>query len=150
MQRCVSQDEVGGTGDERNDEGVGVQAGGSAGELRSGGLGSTASGLDDGSVTCAVRASDGGSSVAGRRDGAGRVGDRVGGRAGHGDGVDAVDSRGDVDGSVVGLSISSEDAGDEREEEDDDGLEGAHGDWRCGLVLVLISSPKGFQMKVMF
>jgi hypothetical protein len=129
MQRCVSQDKVGGTGDERNDKSVDVQAGGSAGELGGGGLGSTASGLDDSSaVAGGVGASDGGSGVGGRRDGAGLVGDRVRGGALHGDSVDTVDSRGDVDGSVVGLRLSSEDAGDEREEEDNDSLEGAHFD----------------------
>lgn len=131
MQRCVSQDEVRGTGDERDDKSVDVQAGGSASELGSGRLGSaaSASGLDGSSAVAGrVGASDGGSSVAGRRDGAGLVGDRVGGRALHGNSVDAIHSRGDVDGSVVRLSISSEDAGDEREKEDNDGLEGAHFD----------------------
>ena len=54
----------------------------------------------------------------------------VGGNAGrssarHGDSVDAVDSGGEVDSGVV--LVSSENAGDEREEEDEDGLEGAHG-----------------------
>jgi hypothetical protein len=131
MQRCVSQDEVGGTGDKRNDEGVDIQAGGSAGELGGGRLGSaaSASGLDGSSAVAGrIGASDRGSGVAGRRDGAGLVGDGVGGGALHGDSVDAVDSRGDVDGSIVGLRLSSEDAGDEREEEDNDGLEGAHFD----------------------
>lgn len=128
--RCVSQDEVGNTGGERNDEDVGVQAGCGAGELGSRGLGYAASGLDDSAVGAdgAVGAGDRGCGVAGRRDGAGLVGDIAGGRARHGDGVDAVDSRGNVDGSVVGLSVGSEDAGDKREEEDNDGLEGTHGD----------------------
>lgn len=126
--QSVSQDKVGGTGDERNDEGVDVQAGGSASELGGSRLGSTAGRLDGSSAIAGrVGGSDGRSGVAGRRDGAGLVGDRVGGGARHGDGVDAVDSRGDVDGSVVRLRLS-ENAGDEREEEDNDGLEGAHVD----------------------
>lgn len=90
--------------------------------------GGAAGGLDDSAVGGAVGASDRGRSVGGRGDGAGRVGDRAGSRARHGDGVDAVDGRGHVDGSVVGLSLSSEDAGDKREEEDNDSLEGAHVD----------------------
>lgn len=122
----ASQDEVANAGGERSDESRRVQVGGGAGELRGGGAGDAAGGLDDGAVG-AVGASDRGCGVAGRRDGAGRVGGAAGGRAGHGDSVDAVDSRSDVDSSVVGLSLSGEDAGDKREEEDNDGLEGAHG-----------------------
>ena len=127
----TSQDEVAKTGGERGDKRGRVQAGCCAGELGGGGAGDAAGGLDDSAVGAgdagAVGASHGGRGVAGRRDGAGRVGDRAGRRAGHGDSVDAVDSGGDVDGSVVGLSVSSEDAGDERKKEDNDGLERAHG-----------------------
>ena len=43
-------------------------------------------------------------------------------------GAGSAGGRGHVDGSVVGLGLSSEDAGDKREEEDNDGLEGAHVD----------------------
>ena len=125
--KSVSQDKVANTGGERDDESVGVQAGCCAGELGSGGLGCATGGLDDSAVG-AVGASDGGCGVARGGDGAGLVCDRAGGsRARHGDSVDAEESRGDIDGGVVGLGLSSEDAGDERKEEDEDGLERAHG-----------------------
>lgn len=125
--RCVSQEEVTKTSGERNDERVCVQAGCGAGELRGGGLGCATGGLD-GSAIGGVGASDRGRGVAGRVDGARLVGNGARRRTRQGDGVDAVDSRGDVDGCVVGLGLSSEDTGDERKEKDEDGLEGAHGD----------------------
>jgi len=123
----ASQDKVAEAGGERGNERRRIQIGSGAGELGGGGVGDAASGLDDGSAVAAVRDGDRGRGVAGRRDGAGRVGGSTGGRAGHGDSVDAVDSRGDVDGGIIGLRLGSEDAGDERKEEDNDGLEGAHG-----------------------
>ena len=61
-------------------------------------------------------------------DGAGLVFDRASGRARQADSVGAVESRCDVNSCVVGHFLSSEDTHDEREEEDDDVLEGAHGD----------------------
>lgn len=64
-------------------------------------------------------------------DGGGLVGS-AGGCARHGDGVDAVDGGGDVDGGVVDLAVGRLGEGecDERKEEDNDLLEGAHVD--CG------------------
>lgn len=62
----------------------------------------------------------------GRRDGRGHVCDAASGRAGHGDGVDAVDGGSDVDGGVVDIGFLSEGECDKREEEDKDLLEGAH------------------------
>lgn len=133
MRKAVSQHKVANAGSERDDERVDVQAGGCAGELGHGGLGCAAGagGLDAGSVGADDGVGTSRRNVGGRRgvDGAGLVCDCArGGRARHGDGVDAVDGRGEVDGSVVGLTLlGGEDTGDEREEEDDDVLEGAHG-----------------------
>ena len=128
----LSQDKVAKASSKHGSERGRVHGSG-ASELGGRGVGGAAGGLDDSAVGGAVGASDRGASdprrsVGGRGDGAGRVGDRAGSRARHGDGVDAVDGRGHVDGSVVGLSLSSEDTGDKREEEDNDGLEGAHVD----------------------
>lgn len=68
------------------------------------------------------------------RDGRGGVCGSVAGGGGrrHGDGVDAVDGRGDVDGRVV-LVFLGEGADEEREEREDDLAEGAHIDGCVGV-----------------
>lgn len=75
-------------------------------------------------------------------DGRGHVGDRGGRSAGHGDGVDVVDSRRDVDSGIVRLVLLSEGGYEEREEEDDNLLEGAHlvdcCGWCCDEVFVVM------------
>lgn len=129
--RCVSQHKVANTSSERDNKGVGVQAGCRTGELWGGGRGCAASGLAGG-VVGAVGAGDGRCGVAGCVDGAGLVCNGAGRRAGHGDSVGAIESRGDVDSCVIGIILlGSEDARNEREEKDNDVLEGAHGDWCC-------------------
>lgn len=60
------------------------------------------------------------------RDGRGLVGKAAGVRAREGDGVDAIDSRGDVDGRVIAVALLGEGAHQKSEEEDDDLVEGAH------------------------
>jgi hypothetical protein len=74
----------------------------------------------------------------GRRDGGRLVRDDAArGRAGHGDSVDAVDSRGDVDSGIVDFSVGGECAHEEREEEDDNLLERAHLEFDVVVVIVV-------------
>lgn len=122
----VSQDEVSHTSNERNNVGVDVERRGGASEGGAGGL----DGRGRGSGAVGLEAAGGvGGQVAGR-DGRGHVRDAASRGARHGDGVDAVDGRGDVDGGIVHLGVLrlGEGAHEEREEEDDDLLEGAHVD----------------------
>lgn len=118
--RRASQDEVANASSERYDKGIRVQRRGGASELRLAGLGLGAGGRNDcGAVTGVV-------GWVGSRDGRGLVGNAAGVGAGKGDGVDSIDSRGDVDGRVVDLALLGEGAHEERKEEDNDLLEGTH------------------------
>ena len=124
------QDEVANTSSERNNHGVDLDGRSStlklsrlAGRWRTNSRSGSSRRNTGGTVASVVAGDDGG---VGSIDGAGAVGGGVTGSgcgAGHGDSVDAVDSGGEVDSGVV--LVSSENAGDEREEEDEDGLEGA-------------------------
>jgi hypothetical protein len=118
----ISKNEVSNTSDERGDVRLSSQGRCSTSELALARLNTSARGLDDGSAV-------GGVGGGLRGDGRGHVCDRRGGGcAGHGNGVDAVDSRGDVDGGIILLVVLGEGADEERKERDDDLLEGAHGD----------------------
>jgi hypothetical protein len=127
----ISKDKVADAGSERCDVRVDVQSGSGASELRLAGLGSRAGGQDSGSAV-GLEAAD--SRVGGRvgcRDGRGAVRNAASGRVGHGDSVDAVDGRGDVDCGVIDFGVLGESAHEEREKEGDDLLEGTHLDWVC-------------------
>jgi hypothetical protein len=107
--------------------------------LRCAWLDSSTGGVDEGGAIGLQAADCGIGGRMGCGDGRGLVcdDDAASGAAGHGDGVDAVDSRGDIDSSVVRLSVLGKCAHEEREEEDDDLLEGAHLVGRGVVVLVV-------------
>jgi hypothetical protein len=131
----VSQNEVADASSERCDVRVDVKGRCGAGEGRGGGLGAGAGASGQGDRGAVALGHGGGG--CGGSNGRGHVGGVAGVLAGHGDGVDAVDGRGDVDSGVIRLGVLGHDADEEREEEDDDLLEGAHVDglvWCCGGV----------------
>jgi hypothetical protein len=142
----VSENEVGDAGSERCEVGVDIQGGRGAHELRRrcaglGDSGGGASGEDNIGTVGGAAADDGVGGAGGGmggRDGGGAVrqDDARCGRARHGDSVDAVDGRGDVDGGLVlGLARLGEGADEERKEGKDDLLEGAHLEVVVGLVV---------------
>lgn len=129
----VSQHEVANTGNEGSDVRVDGKGRGGAGE--GGARGLDRRGSASGAVGLEAAGGVGGHVAGG--DGRGHVCDAAGRRARHGDGVDAVDGRGDVHGSIIDLGVGrlGEGAREEREEEDDDLLEGAH---LGGVVVVVV------------
>lgn len=125
-----SQGEVANASNECGDVGIDVQGRCSTSEEGLAGLGSSAGGLNDGgAVYLGADACWVGGRVGGR-DGGGPIGDAGRGSARHGDGVDAVDGRGEIDGGIVDLSVGGLGLGececDKRKEDCDDLLEGAH------------------------
>jgi hypothetical protein len=121
----VSQDDVANASSKNCKVGGDVHGGCSAGELRLGRLCARAGGCDDRSAVGLDAAHGRIGGHVRRGDGRCHVDDGGGRSAGHGDSVDAVNSRGDVDSGVVRVLLS-ESGYEEREEEDNDLLEGAH------------------------
>lgn len=140
----ISKNEVSDTSNERGDVRLSSESRRGASELALAGLNTGAGGLND-------RGAIGGVGGDLRGDSRGHVCDRRGGGcAGHGDSVNAVDGRGDVNGGVVLLVVLGESADEEREEREDDLLEGAHGDGVVGGEEVICCVAKvtgGYQFK---
>lgn len=130
-----SEGEVGHAGGKDGNDAVDTHRRSSALERRSGGRGESASGSNAGAVSGVGRRTVTSASGDGGRDGRGLNGDGAGRSARHGHGVDAVDSRGDVDSGVVRSVLLRIREGKERgEKEDNELLEGAHGDVCCCIV----------------